>query len=227
LPTPPFDPESLPVDALAGEAPLPPERLQAGWLRSRFAAPSAAWRPERFDDTAWAGRASLTGAAVLIALVQKDDGLHVLLTQRTAHLSNHGGQISFPGGRTEATDVSPVDTALRETEEEIGLARAAIEVLGVLPDYLTTTGYRVTPVVGLIDSPFTLKPDPNEVAEVFDVPLAFLMNGMHHQRMSVDLPVVEGQERARRSFYAIPYGRFFIWGVTAGILRNLFHFLRA
>jgi 8-oxo-dGTP pyrophosphatase MutT (NUDIX family) len=140
---------------------------------------------------------------------------------RTDHLSSHAGQVSFPGGRSEPFDGSPVATALRETEEEVGLAREHIEVLGCLPDYLTGTGYQVTPVVGLVTPPFELRADPSEVAEIFEVPLAFLMDGLNHQRLSVELP------GGRRSFYAMPYERFYIWGATAGMLRNLFHLLRA
>ena len=147
----------------------------------------------------------------------------MLLTQRTAHLTDHAGQISFPGGRAEAEDASAIDTALRETEEEIGLARSHVETIGTLPEYLTGTGYQVTPVVALVTPPFVLTPDDNEVAEVFEVPLAFLMDGANHQRLSFELPEGAG----RRTFYAMPYQRFFIWGATAGMLRNLFHFLRA
>jgi 8-oxo-dGTP pyrophosphatase MutT (NUDIX family) len=220
-----FDPQLLPVDALAGEAPLPPERLTAAWLRSRFAHPPPDWTPEQFDE-ALHRRPTLTDAAVLVPLVLREEGLQLLLTRRTAHLTDHAGQISFPGGRAESVDASPEDTALRETEEEIGLARRHIEVIGALPDYHTITGYRVTPVVGLVTPPFALRPDAGEVDEVFEVPLAFLMNGMHHQRMSTALPGVEG-ELKRRSFYAMPYERHFIWGATAGMLRNLFHFLRS
>ncbi len=218
----PFDPEQLPLDALGGEAPLAPERLRPEWLRGRFAAPPAHWEPERFEEPLTRQRV-LTPAAVLIPLIERASGPHILLTQRTAHLTNHAGQISFPGGRAETWDASPVETALRETEEEIGLHRRHIDVIGTLPDYLTATGYRVTPVVGLVLPPFELTPDPNEVAEMFEVPLEFLMNGMHHRRLSFDLPEGAG----RRSFYAMPYERFFIWGATAGMLRNLFHFLRA
>jgi 8-oxo-dGTP pyrophosphatase MutT (NUDIX family) len=166
---------------------------------------------------------ALKRAAVLVPVVQRPGGLTMLLTQRTEHLANHAGQVSFPGGRTEEVDSSPIETALRESEEEIGLHRRHIEIVGVLPDYVTGTGYRVTPVVGLVTPPFELAADPNEVAEIFEVPLAFLMDGANHQLMSVDLPEGAG----RRSFYAIPYERFFIWGATAGMLRNLFHFLRA
>lgn len=218
----PFDPTQLPVDAIAGEAALHPERLDAGWLRRRFAAPPPAWEPEA-ADTVFVKRAVMTPASVLVPLVTRPQGLTILLTQRTDHLTDHGGQISFPGGRAEDYDASPVDTALRETEEEIGLHRRHVDVIGSLPDYITGTGYRVTPVVGLIAPPFELLPDANEVAEIFEVPLAFLMDGANHQRLSFELPEGAG----RRSFYAMPYERFFIWGATAGMLRNLFHFLRA
>lgn len=215
----PFDPELLPIDGLAGEAPVPPERLTRAWLKARFA-DAHDWNPEQFDE-ALHRRATPTDAAVLVPLVERADGLHLLLTRRTAHLTDHAGQISFPGGRAESFDAAPVDTALRETEEEIGLARTHIEVIGTLPEYFTVTGYRVTPVVGLITPPFELRPDANEVAEVFEVPLHFLMNGGNHQRRSFQL------DSSRRSFYAMPYQGYFIWGATAGMLRNLFHFLRS
>jgi 8-oxo-dGTP pyrophosphatase MutT (NUDIX family) len=217
----PFDPEQLPVDSVATEGALDAERLVAAWLRARFANPPA-WQPEALEE-ALLRRANITAASVLIPLVQRPEGLSMLLTQRTAHLTDHAGQISFPGGRAEDYDASPVDTALRETEEEIGLDRRHIEIIGILPDYVTGTGYRVTPVVGLIAPPFELTPDANEVAEIFEVPLAFLMDAGNHRRLSFDLPEGAG----RRSFYAMPYERFFIWGATAGMLRNLFHFLRA
>lgn len=217
----PFDPEQLPVDSIADEGALHPERLVADWLRQRFAEPPE-WQPEALEE-ALLRRASMTAASVLIPLVQRAEGLTMLLTLRTAHLTDHAGQISFPGGRAEDYDASPEDTALRETEEEIGLARAHVDIVGKLPDYVTGTGYRVTPVVGLVTPPFELAPDDNEVAEVFEVPLAFLMNAANHRRLSFDLPEGAG----RRSFYAMPYERYFIWGATAGMLRNLFHFLRA
>jgi len=216
-----IDPQRLPVDAIAGEPALAPERLDAAWLRARLAHPLA-WDPELPEDLR-ARFPELRRAAVLIPLVRRPSGLTVLLTQRTAHLSNHGGQVSFPGGRAEDLDSSPIETALRETEEEIGLARRHIEIVGVLPDHVTASSYIVTPVIGLVTPPFALVAESNEVAEIFEVPLGFLMDGMNHQRMSFDLPNGEG----RRSFYAMPYERFFIWGATAGMLRNLFHLLRA
>jgi len=218
----PFDPEQLPVDSVASEGALAPERLLAAWLRARFAE-SPEWQPEAVEAPLQGGRAVMTAASVLIPLVQRPGGLSMLLTQRTAHLTDHAGQISFPGGRAEDFDVSAIDTALRETEEEIGLHRRHIEIVGTLPDYVTGTGYRVTPVVGLVMPPFELTPDANEVAEIFEVPLAFLMDAANHRRLSFELPEGAG----RRSFYAMPYERFFIWGATAGMLRNLFHFLRA
>jgi 8-oxo-dGTP pyrophosphatase MutT (NUDIX family) len=162
-------------------------------------------------------------AAVLMPIVQHAHGLTLLLTQRTAHLHDHAGQVSLPGGRVDKTDASAIETALRETEEEVGLHRRHIDVLGTLPDYFTGTGFRVTPVVALVQPPFELRADPFEVEEIFEVPLAFLMDGMNHQRRSVELP----DQAGRRTFYAMPYDRFFIWGATAAMLRNLFHFLRA
>lgn len=214
-----FDPQQLPIDGVAGEAAVPAERLAPLWLRSRFEAPPP-WTPEAVEE-ALIARPQPTPAAVLVPLVQRAEGLTLLLTQRTDHLTDHAGQISFPGGRAEDYDADPVATALRETEEEIGLHRRHVDVLGSLPDYLTGTGYRVTPVVALVRPPFTLTADPSEVAEIFEVPLAFLMDGGNHQRLSTMLP------DGRRSFYAMPYERFYIWGATAGMLRNLFHFLRA
>ncbi len=158
---------------------------------------------------------SLTPAAVLFPIVQRDDGQTVLLTQRTAHLKDHGGQISFPGGRVETEDQTPVHTALRETEEEIGLAREHVEVLGFLPEYRTGTGFRVTPVVALITPPFDLALDPFEVAEAFEVPLDFLLDPANHKRHSLHY------RGALRHFFAMPYGDYFIWGATAGMIRSL------
>jgi 8-oxo-dGTP pyrophosphatase MutT (NUDIX family) len=218
-----FDPELLPVESLAGEAPVAPHHLTAAALRARFLRPPQ-WEPEIMAEHLLRELgAPLTPASVLLPVVVRETGLTLLFTQRTAHLTDHGGQVSFPGGRAEPTDASAVDTALRETEEEVGLARDHVEVLGTLPDYRTGTGYRVTPVVGLVQPPFSLRADPGEVAEIFEVPLQFLMNGANHQTRSAEFP----GGRGRRSFYAMPYERFFIWGATAGMLRNLFHFLRA
>jgi len=217
-----FDPIAIPVESVAGEAALTGDRLSADWLRARFATPPQ-WLPESTNEHLMRSAATPPiPAAVLIPIVMRAGGPMLLFTQRTAHLSDHAGQVSFPGGRMEETDASAIHTALRETEEEIGLARRHAEVLGTLPDYFTGTGYQVTPVVALVWPPFDLQADPHEVAEIFEVPLAFLMDGANHQRRTVDIP-----EGTRRTFYAMPYDRFFIWGATAGMLRNLFHFLRA
>ncbi len=218
-----FDPQVIPVDSLAGEAAIQSEVLTVDWLRSRFGNPPE-WMPEyTAEHLQRQSGAVLTPASVLMPIVVRDHGLTLLLTQRTAHLTDHAGQVSFPGGRAEPTDSSATDTALRETEEEVGLDRRHVEVIGSLPDYLTGTGYRVTPVVGLVHPPFDLRADSFEVAEIFEVPLAFLMDGMNHQRRTF----ASSGETPSRTFYTMPYDRFFIWGATAGMLRNLFHFLRA
>jgi 8-oxo-dGTP pyrophosphatase MutT (NUDIX family) len=218
-----FDPEALPIDSIAGEPAVAAERLNGEWLRARFANPPA-WAQESFDERRLRNvSGDPTPASVLMPLVVREEGLTLLLTQRTAHLNDHAGQVSLPGGRVDEADTSAIETALRETEEEVGLHRRHIEVLGCLPEYFTGTGFRVTPVVALVQPPFELRADPFEVAEIFEVPLDFLMDGRNHQRRTFELP--DGS--AQRTFYAMPYQGFFIWGATAGMLRNLFHFLRA
>lgn len=162
----------------------------------------------------------LTPAAVLVPVIERPQGLTVLFTQRTAHLNDHAGQVSFPGGRCEPTDASPVFTALRETKEEIGLDPALIEVLGLLPEYRTGTGFTVTPVVGLVRPPFELNPDGFEVAEIFETPLDFLLDPANHQRHSMEIGGVV------RHYYAMPYQGYFIWGATAGMLVSLYRLLR-
>lgn len=209
--------------SIAGELAVPSEHLATHWLRQRFATPPI-WQPEITDEHGLRlQRLPLRPASVLIPLVDREGGMTLLLTQRAAHLHDHAGQVSFPGGSAEKTDGSAIETALRETEEEVGIHRSHLDVLGILPDYCTITGYLVTPVVSIVTPPFDLRPDPFEVAEIFEVPLSFLMNGAHHQRRTAEFSPGLGH----RTFYAIPYERFFIWGATAGMLRNLFHFLRA
>jgi 8-oxo-dGTP pyrophosphatase MutT (NUDIX family) len=153
-------------------------------------------------------------AAVLVPVVPRDT-LTVLFTVRTAHLASHGGQISFPGGKIDKTDRDALDTALREAHEEIGLDRACVEPLGFLDCYRTGTGYCVQPVVGLVQPGFTLALNAGEVEEVFEVPLSFLMNSANHQRHARPW---RGRDR---HFYAMPYGERFIWGATAGMIKNL------
>ncbi len=185
--------------------------LTADWLRQRFAAP-----PAQAAVAEEGAPAELIPAAVLVPVVDREGGLTVLLTQRTAHLHDHAGQVAFPGGRCEDEDASPVFTALREAEEEVGLAPARVEVLGLLPEYRTGTGFRVTPVVGLVRPPFELRLDSFEVAEVFETPLAFLLDPANHQRHSVEIGGV------LRQYYAMPYQGYFIWGATAGMLVSLY-----
>lgn len=153
-------------------------------------------------------------AAVLVPIIARAE-LTVLLTERTAHLATHAGQIAFPGGKVEETDPDTVHTALREAEEEIGLSRTLVEPLGFLDGYRTGTGFLVTPVVALVKPDFVLVPDPGEVASTFEVPLAFLMDPANHKRHSRPW---RGRER---HYYAMPYGERYIWGATAGMLKNL------
>lgn len=166
------------------------------------------------------GDDTLTPAAVLVPLVEREDGLTVMLTKRTAHLAHHPGQISFPGGRLEPEDKGDLTVcALRETEEETGLDRRKVRLLGRLDDYATGTGFIITPLVGIIDPPFTLSPDSFEVAEVFEVPLAFVLDQANHQLQSRE---VRGFQRP---FWALNWQDRLIWGATAGILVNLFEVL--
>lgn len=158
-------------------------------------------------------------AAVLIPVVDRQPAATILLTRRTSHLRAHAGQIAFPGGRMEEGDATPADTALRETREEIGLDPSFVEVLGFLETYQTSTGFRVAPAVGIVRPGFTLRPDVGEVEEVFEVPLSFLMSGENHELHS------RPWRGSRRYYYAMPYGDHYIWGATAGMLRNLYDWL--
>jgi 8-oxo-dGTP pyrophosphatase MutT (NUDIX family) len=167
----------------------------------------------------WAEK-PLTPAAVLVPIAAHPDQLTVLLTRRTAHLHDHAGQISFPGGRVDPCDENPVACALREAEEEVGLPRAVTEVIGRLDTYQTRTGFEIVPVVAILRPPFDLRPDPFEVAEAFEVPLDFIVDPANHRR---DSRVFQGSER---HFWAMPFGTYYIWGATAGMLVNLSEVLR-
>lgn len=230
-PLPKFDPRSIPVqgidDHLEGVA---LDRLTPDALRARFANPPV-WTPEHSVEKKFENREP-AAAAVLIPLVMRSE-LMLLLTQRTSNLSTHAGQIALPGGRTDDTDADAADTALREATEEIGLPRSHTEVLGTLPVYVTGTAYSVTPVVALVTPGFVLQPNPGEVADVFEVPLAYLMNPANHRRHAVEFDGIT------REWLSMPYldeavrqgeGQLkerFIWGATAGMLRNLYRFLSA
>jgi len=206
---------------------VPSASIDPAALRIRFGAPPS-WRPEIVGESRIVDRAP-TDASVLVPLVLRDE-MTVLLTQRTDHLTDHPSQISFPGGRAEPEDSDPVATALREASEEIGLDHAEVEVLGSLPTYTTSTGFVVTPVIGFVRPGLVLRPDPFEVAEVFEVPLSWLMDPRNHQRHAVEMAGY------RREFLSIPWQgvgadgqprRYFIWGATASMLRNLYRFLAA
>jgi len=230
-PLPIFDPRSIPVlgidDHLAGVA---LERLTPQALRERFRTPPV-WTPEHSVEKKFGNRQPAL-AAVLLPLVMRDE-LTLLLTERTLNLRAHSGQIAFPGGRTDESDVDAVDTALREAHEEIGLPRALVEVLGTLPTYVTGTAFIITPVVALVKPGFVLQPNPGEVADIFEVPLGYLMNPAHHRRHEMEFdgvirqwlsmpythPMAEIDSSAARERY--------IWGATAVILRNLYRFLSA
>ncbi len=222
------DPRLVPVTSVDVHLPaVPLAALTPEVLRGRFAQ-ARAWEPEiPGDGRAFAGR-ELAHAAVLVPLVQRPHGLQVLLTRRTDHLRDHAGQISFPGGRAEPEDADPDFTALREAEEEVGLPRDRVTVIGRMPIYTTVTRFEVTPVVALVEPPFDLALDAFEVAEAFEVPLAFLMNPAHHRRHIAEL--ADGP----RAFLSMPWQvagadgvprEYFIWGATAAMLRNLYRFL--
>ena len=161
-----------------------------------------------------------TAAAVLVPLIERPQGLTVLLTLRTDHLAAHAGQVSFPGGRIDARDADATAAALREAEEEIGLPPRLVEVIGRLDTYVTRTGFEVVPLVGFVDPGFEPRPDPIEVAEAFEVPLDFLVDPANHRRQSREY------QGTLRWFYAMPWERHYIWGATAGMLVNLAEVLR-
>lgn len=189
--------------------------LTVATIRARFAGMRDA-RPVVEGDLP---EQPLIAAAVLIPIVARESGMTMLLTQRTAHLRDHAGQVSFPGGRCEPEDPDPVFTALREAQEEVGVDPAQVEVFGCLPEYLTSTGFRVTPVVGLVTPPLNLRLDDFEVAEVFEPPLEFLLDPANRRRDTVEY------RGALREYWAMPWRGYYIWGATAGMLVSLQCFL--
>ena len=189
-------------------------------IAERLAQPAPLPEPDDLHMIALQEGTRVTEAAVLVPLVDRAGELQLLFTQRTAHLDDHAGQISFPGGRVEAGDASREETALRETAEEIGLAPRSVAVLGRLPDYEIPSGFRITPIVGWVEPPFALNPDPFEVAAVFEAPLEHFLDVTRYQRRQYRF-------RGRhRHYLAIPFEGRYIWGATAGMLYNLCRMLR-
>jgi 8-oxo-dGTP pyrophosphatase MutT (NUDIX family) len=226
-PLPIIDPRTIPVVSVDSHlADVPARQLTPAALRQRFLKPPS-WTPEYSVEKKFGDRLPAR-AAVLVPLVMRDE-LTLLLTERGLNLSTHSGQISFPGGRTDESDRDAVHTALREADEEIGLLAGHVEVLGTLPVYVTGTAFIVTPVVALVRPDFALQPNPAEVADVFEVPLRFLMNPANHRRHAFEF------DGGVREWLSMPYTsgdpllpkERYIWGATAGMLRNLYRFLAA
>jgi 8-oxo-dGTP pyrophosphatase MutT (NUDIX family) len=220
---PNFDPRTVPVVRVDTHLPaIDPQALSTVALQHRFDAPRV-WVPEYVDEPRYSDKTP-TPASVLVAVVMRDEPM-VLLTQRTAHLSSHSGQIAFPGGKQDDTDPDLTSTALREAHEEIGLDAAYVDVLGTLPVYRTGTAYMVTPVVALLRDGFTFQRNVHEVDDIFEVPLAFLMNPANHRHHVVDF------NGTPREWLSMPYQQGsterFIWGATASMLRNFYRFLSA
>jgi 8-oxo-dGTP pyrophosphatase MutT (NUDIX family) len=223
---PDFDPRRVPVSGVDAHLPaVSTDQLTAQALQRRFANPPH-WHPELVIEHKFADRLP-AHASVLVPLVMHPRPT-VLLTERTAHLSTHSGQVAFPGGKADETDADAAATALREAQEEVGLEEPFIEVIGTLPTYTTGTAFIVTPVVALIRPGFVLQRNPDEVADIFEVPLDFLMNPANHRRHAFEA------QGLRREWFSMPYldpgegGRErFIWGATAGMLRNFYCFLAA
>ncbi|HWI78942.1 MAG TPA: CoA pyrophosphatase [Ramlibacter sp.] len=220
---PNFDPRHAPVVGIDTHLPaVAPEALAPAALRQRFAAPPQ-WEPEIWAERRFTDRQPAK-AAVLVPIVMRERPM-VLLTERTAHLSTHSGQVAFPGGKQDDTDLDATDTALREAHEEIGLERPLAEVIGTMPTYTTGTMFIITPVIALVQPDYRLALNAFEVADAFEVPLDFLMDPAHHQRHAIELSGV------RREWFSMPYAgegkERFIWGATAAMLRNFYRFLSA
>lgn len=220
-----FDPQAQPVLALPPDELLTPDSVSLGFIRRAFSQ-SFDWQVEplfsRSFSSALHDTSLFTPAAVFIPLVERNNTLHVLFTRRALHLSDHAGEISFPGGRVESSDKDDIAAAVRETHEEIGVSPEYIQLIGTQPGFITTSRFIMRPVVGLLKPGFTINPDASEVAEVFEVPLPALMDPRQH-RLHL-LPQRIGLEKY---YFSMQWQSHFIWGATAALIRNLYRFLVA
>lgn len=219
-----FDPEAQPVVEVPQLPRLVSTSLQLPFIRKAFEQ-KFQWQVEpvftNYFDLDTSGHSDIRPAAVCIPLLERPDGLHVLFTRRSARLYNHAGQICFPGGRIEPTE-DYVQAALRETWEEVGVEPRFVELIGTHPSFLTSTRYTMKPIIGLLRPGYHLRPDHSEVAEIFEVPLASLLDpGLHR------LHQIRPEDAAPRYFFSITWGGYFIWGATAALIRNLYHYLAA
>ncbi|MBP6275907.1 MAG: CoA pyrophosphatase [Limnohabitans sp.] len=229
-----FDPRNVPIWRIDDDMPaVPSAHWRPDALKMRFARPPV-WQPEIERESSFSSRAP-ANAAVLVPIVMRGPDFSestILLTQRANHMSTHSGQIAFPGGKVDPQDANRHATALREAQEEVGLHPKHVEIIGELPVYVTGTAFWVTPVIGLISPDFELSPNADEVQDVFEVPLAFLMNPANHRRHRFEW------QGAQRQWFSMPYPEHrpagqgqvelmerFIWGATAAMLRNFYHFL--
>ena len=220
---PKFSPQDAEVLGTDGHLPaLPPAHLTPHSLRASFNRPGLTL-PQAVHEPSWSGKPPKP-ASVLLGIVTRSEPT-VLLTVRTAHLSSHSGQVALPGGRQDEQDADEVATALREAQEEVGLHPQFVGVLGCLPLYVTGTGYKVTPVVALLDPAMELVANPQEVADVFELPFAHLMDPANHRRHAIEWQGVH------RQWLSMPYPEApkqrLVWGATAGILRHLYDYLQA
>ncbi len=223
---PGFDPQAQPLVPPNGTLePLKAAALQLDFICEAFKQPIA-WDVEPVFTAAFhvddVRIENIVRAAVFFPLVQRADGLHVIFTRRASHLYDHAGQISFPGGRIEATDTDAVAAAVRETYEEIGVEPQYIQLIGTQPSFLTSTHFTMKPVIGYIRQGFSIHYDESEVADVFEVPLAFLMDPSHHLLHKAELP-----GGGHRFYFSMTWDQYFIWGATAALVRNFYHYLAA
>ena len=232
--SPAFDPRLAPIWRIDHDLPpVPSAHLRPDALKARFASPPL-WQPEVVRESSFSTRAPAE-AAVLVPIVLRGNDFSestVLLTQRASHMSTHSGQIAFPGGKVDPEDADMRATALREAYEEVGLHPRHVQVIGELPVYVTGTAFWVTPVIALVSPDFALAPNPNEVQDVFEVPLAFLMNPAHHRRHAFQWQGVQRHWFSMRhndtlcaADGQVDATERYIWGATAAMLRNLYRFL--